>query len=266
MEDFILNCYEDFKNFMEVKQDDLPDLNPILVNTYKQNSGKSPYAYINEDEIGENPIKLYYSQELLPNCHQTFQKAILFHEFTHILDGINFSSLYSGKELASIMATYSEYHAAQIELASKVGFRSIHSCYKMNLSKTFVYAQNQKIKIETDYLHPASDALTIIDESNDAYYNLNEYDYFLNYKTFEAKTMYYLGKKNFCQRYSLKKVPDLTSKWYGHFYPYIQEIEQCIINNKFNQLFVARKELWGKYISHFFYVNMDSLLSQLTIF
>lgn len=265
MKEFICECYKEYIKFMNIESDILPNINPILQNTCEQYSGKSLYAYINYNEIENNPINLYYSQ-ILYDYHKTFQKAILFHEFTHILDGINFLSIYKESDLASIMATYSEYHAAQIELACKVGFRSIHSCYKINLSKTYVYTQNKKIKIETDYIHSVSDALSIIDEPNDAYYKLNEYDYFLNYKTFESKTMYYLGKKNFCQQYSLKKIPDLTSAWYKSFYSFIENIENDIVNKNYNALISDRKKLWEKYISYFPYSKIDSLLAELSTF
>lgn len=265
MKEFVLECYKEYAKFMDIGNDVLPDINPISQNSNNKNNGKSPYAYIDDGEIGDNPINLYYSQ-ILCDCHKTFQKAILFHEFTHIYDETIFWSIYDKKELSSIMATYSEYHAAQIELACKVGFRSIHSCYKINLSKTYVYAQNKKIKIEIDYIHPVSDALTIVEQPSDSYINLDEYDYFLNYKIFEAKTMYYLGKKNFCQKYSLKKISDMTSTWYKEFYPFVRDIENIINDKKYSELILARKALWEKYISYFPYNNINSLLKKLTAF
>lgn len=263
MKEFIFQCYEEYKKFVNIKGCILPSIHPVLQNVHEQKDGKSSYAYINNDEIGNDPINLYYSKSLF-DFHDTFKKAILFHEFTHVFDGIIFYSSYNEKDLSSIMATYSEYHASQIELAYKAGFRNIHSCYKIDLSKTYIYSENQKIKIESDYIHPVSDALTIIEEPNNSYYDLSNYDYYLNYKVFEVKTMYYLGKKNFCKKYSLKNIPDLTIKWYGAFYPSVQKIEQCIINKDFDSLILARKGLFGKYFSTFEFHNLASLLEEVS--
>ena len=43
--------------------------------------------------------------------------------------------------------------------------------------------------------------------------------------------MYYLGKQNFCSRFSLKQIPNITRKHYSDFYPYISNIENCIKRN-----------------------------------
>lgn len=265
MKEFILECYKEYVKFIDIGNNILPGINPISQNSNNQNNDKSSYAYNDDSEMGNNPINLYYSQ-MLCDCHKTFQKAVLFHEFTHICDETIFLSIYDKKELSSIMATYSEYHAAQIELACKVGFRNIHACYKMNLSKTFVYSENKKIKIETDYTYPASDALIIIEQPKDKYYNLDNYNYFLCYKTFEAKTMYYLGKRKFCEKYSLKKIPDLTSTWYGDFYPYVQKLEECMLNKNFKELILARKRLFEKFFSTFSFCNLPGLLNEVSFY
>lgn len=263
MEKFILDCYEEYKKFMNIKNDTLPNISPVPQISNEEKDRKYTYAYINNDEIENNPINLFYS-EILCKCHISFQKAILFHEFTHILDGITMLSAFDKNNLNTILATYSEYHASQIELGCKIGFKNVRSCYKINLSKTFIYSENQKINVETDYLHPASDALAIIDKPNDAYYSLNNYDYYLNYKNFEVKTMYYLGKKNLCKKYSLNKFPDLTLNWYGEFYPCIQKIEQCILDKDFDELILARKGLFCKYFSTFSFHNLSSLLEEVS--
>lgn len=262
MDGFILKCYEEYKTFMDIKEELLPSINPIEIGISKRDNGKCIYAYINEDEIGNNPMNLYYSSDLF-NCHKTFQKAKLFHEFTHILDGFELIKKYS-KFLLPIMNTYSEYHASQIELASNIGFKNIHCFHKFNIDKTFVYDQDRKIKITSDYISPASDALAIIGVSSNSYYDLSEYDYYLNYKTFETKTMYYLGKKNFCLKYSIKNVPDLTKKWYGNFYPFIYEVEQTIINCDFEKMSDVRNRLWRQYYVTFPFKNLGKLLIQLS--
>lgn len=47
--------------------------------------------------------------------------------------------------------------------------------------------------------------------------------------------MYYLGKQNFCSKFSLKQVPNITRQNYLDFYPYVISIETCIKNKEFNK-------------------------------
>lgn len=239
---------------MDLKDDIMPVLNPIQESNNFSENGKIPLAYINSDEIRNRIVNLYYSSNLLM-CPVIFQKSKFFHEFTHILDANLISTNFSYDEFRAIMATYSEYHASQIELACNIEFRNIHSFHKINLSKTFVTYENRKIKIETDYLHPMADSLVIIEKDSDAYSNLPDYEYYLNYSVFETKTMYYLGKKNFCAKYSITKTADIIDKSYGIFTPYIRIIEKLILEKDYSQLYDARKNLWKKYLDYFSYKN-----------
>lgn len=258
MKDFILGCYEDFKQYMDLKNTIMPTINPIEEKSINNEKGKTPFAYINSDEIKMPTVDLYYSPNLFLYS-EVFQKSKLFHEFTHILDANLIPMDFSYDEFRAIMATYSEYHASQIELACNIGFRNIHSFHKINLSKTFVINENKKIKIETDYLHPMADSLVIIEKASDAYFNLSDYEYYLNYSVFEAKTMYYLGKKNFCAKYSITKTADITDKSYGIFAPNIRKIEKLILEKDFSNLYQARKSLWVQYLISFPYNNKESL-------
>lgn len=85
MKEFILQCYEEFKQFMDLNSVMMPSINPIEEKTNNNENGKTPFAYINADEIKMPTVDLYYS----PNLYlysEVFQKSKLFHEFTHILD------------------------------------------------------------------------------------------------------------------------------------------------------------------------------------
>lgn len=258
MKDFILQCYEEFKQYMDLKNTSMPVIKPIEEKDNNNENGRTPFAYINSDEIRMPTVNIYYSNKLFLYS-EIFQKSKLFHEFTHILDANLIPQSFSYEEFRAIMATYSEFHASQIELAYNIGFRNIHSFHKINLSKTYVIYEDKKVKIETDYLHPLADALVIIEKDFNSYYDLSAYDYFLNYCIFEAKTMYYLGKKNFCSRFSLGKTADLTDKSYGEFSPYIIEIETLIKGNNLLQLYQSRKKLWNKYLDYFLFHDQSLL-------
>ncbi len=250
MIDKILKFYEEYKLYMDLQDNVLPNLIPILEN----DNIIDTLAHINSDEITLETANLYYCSKLF-NQSEQFQKAKLFHEFTHILDYINLFKCYNREDLDLILSTYSEYHASQIELACNVGFRNIHAFHKINLEKTYVATETGKTKIQNDYLKPIADALCIIDKPSNTYLKLSSKDYFAYFKKFEANTMYYLGKQNFCSKFSLKQVPNITRQNYLDFYPYVISIETCIKNKEFNKLPSLEKSLFGKFYEK--YPNND---------
>ncbi len=258
MREFILQYYEEFKQFMDLNSVMMPGINPIEEKPKNNENGKTPLAYVNSDEIRNRIVNVYYSPNLFL-CPKIFQKSKLFHEYTHILDANQIPANFSYNEFRAIMSTYSEYHASQIELVCNIGFKDIHSFHKIDLSKTFVTNEDERINVETDYIHPMADSLVIIEKQTYDYYNLSDYDYYLNYHVFEAKTMYYLGKRNLCEKLSLRKIPDITDKLYGTFAYHIRKIEKLIKENDFSELYQARKELWDKYLEYFPYRNKDLL-------
>lgn len=250
MTDKILKFYEEYKRYMDLEDGVLPNLNPIL----EDNNIIDSLAHVNSDEIVLENANLYYSSKLLEYPEQ-FQKTKLFHEFTHILDYLSLSKEYYGEDLDKILSTYSEYHASQIELACNIGFRNIHAFHKINLDKTYVENETGKTKIQNDYLKPMADALVIINRPFDTYLNLSCEDYFGYFKNFEANTMYYLGKQNFCSRLSLKTIPNITRQNYLEFYPCITNIETCIKNKEFAKLPSLEKSLFNMFYKK--YPNND---------
>ena len=250
MTDKILKFYEECKLYMDLQNNSLPNLNLIL----EDNDIIDSLAHINSDEVTLENANLYYCTKLFEYSEQ-FQKAKLFHEFTHILDFINLSNQYKDEDLDKILNTYSEYHVSQIELACNVGFRSIHAFHKINLDKTYVATDVGKSKIENDYLKPMADALVIIEKPFDTYLNLSCEEYFCCFKKFETNTMYYLGKQNFCSTFSLKRIPSITRKSYGDFYSCISNIENCIKNKEIDKLPLLEKSLLEKFYEK--YPNKD---------
>ena len=242
MQNFILNCYKEYKLFMNIKEGVLPQIFPI---THEQ---EHSLAHICEDDIGTEPMNIYYKDELF-KYNETYIKSILFHEFTHIYDGISLKSKVNDIQFSTFMALYSEYHASQIELLCNLGYKNIKSIKKIDLSQVVLSYENEKIDINSYLAIPMSNASLIIDKPSDAYYNLPCDEYFAKYKEFEVKTMYYLGKKNICFTVSTTPRADITKKIYQNFYPYISNIETDILNKNINLLCVHRKQLWENFIS-----------------
>lgn len=253
----ILTFYEEYKKYMDLQDNIFPELTPVL----EEDNIINTLAHINTDEMTSKNVNLYYCLKLFGFSEQ-FQKAKLFHEFTHILDYINLSKCYNGENLAKILSIYSEYHASQIELACNVGFRNIHTFYKINLDKTYVETETGRLKIENDYLKPMADALIIIEKPSDVYLDLPCDKYFYQFKKFEANTMYYLGKQNFCSTFSLKRIPSITRKSYGDFYPCINNIENCIKNKDFDKLPSLEKSLFSEFYNKFKNNDFEPLIAE----
>ena len=242
MKDCILNYYEEYKKFMCLEKDILPAINPVELSV---EDTENVYAYVDVDNVKKSVVDVYYRSDL-SNKKIIFQKSKLFHEFTHILDAVTIFANYQGKEFRLLMHTYSEYNASQIELACGIGMKSIKALLQIDLRYIKAYNNENAVNIESDYICHLADAAVIINQSLDDYCNLTEYEYYSKYKNFETKTMYYLGKKNFCSMISSVKIADITSKTYGDFYPFIYEIEQAIIKKDFDRLISAREKLWQK--------------------
>lgn len=264
MKDFIIESYNNYKLFMDLKEDILPKLNPIIDEGKQDINSRTALAYINADEILNPTVNLYINPSLF-TYKKNYQLSKLYHEFTHILDAVTLFNDFAYEKIIALLSTYSEFHASQIELAYNVGFKNIHSCRKMDLNKTFITYENSSIKIQDDYLYPMADALCIIDKDCNAYYDIDPVEYYSNYSIFESKSMYYLGKRKFCAKYSLVKIADITDKEYGQFSPYLKNIEKCIEQKDFNNLIRQKSNMFEKYTSYFKFNNLDLLMGELKL-
>lgn len=259
MEQFIQNCYNEYLQFMGLNATCMPRIESIIVNE----TGKlSSLAYVNMDTINEDVAHIYYNNQM-QNYLINFQKAKLFHEFTHILHHLNFYKKYDEKHTIAIMNLFSEYNASQIELRCNLGFKNMRSLSRINLDNTYVSYENKKHKISDDYIHPLSDALVIIGKAHDTYFDYDIDDYYAIYKKFESNSMYYLGKRDLCAVLSNRPIPDLTGKQYGTFANEINNIRQIIKQKDYADLYDAYKKLLYKFVAEFPNKEQEVLLGQL---
>ena len=250
MTDKILEFYKEYKIFLDLENVTMPDIVPVL----KDNNIINDFAHIDLNDANLKTVPLYYTSKLF-NYADRFQKSKFFHEFTNVLDFVTFFHDYDLENLNAILNIYSEYHASQIELACNVGFRNIHSIYKINLDKTYIETDTGRVKIETDYINQMANASNILDQQKDFYINLPCNEYYYKYKIFELNTMYYLGKYNFCDRISDKQIVDMTQQQYGDFYKCIFDINQSIKNKEFKKMLPLKKSLFKKFYER--YPNND---------
>lgn len=250
MQNYITGTYSEFLDFMNIPPQLMPEIHLI---ENKDEINKNVIAFVNNDEIKFPVTNLYYNPDLLV-ASDDYKKAKLFHEFTHILDYIVLHERFSTDQLNSILATYSEYHASQIELLRNIGvgnIKDIKTIDKLDVDETYVWCKESKISLTEDYLSPLADSSVVIGRSRYYYYTTKAVEYFSKYKEFEAKTMYYLGKQSVCFMLSQKIIADITDKTYGEFSSCIRKIEKCIKNKEFDVLKEVRNELWNKYTSTF---------------
>ena len=249
---YVFKCYDEYMKFMGIAKRNMPKICPVIFDSVNaSDKQKRAWAYINSDEIVENIVKLNISSNL-KNMPQDFQRQILFHEFTHILDANIFFSKYRNNRIfQNVMSTFSEYHAAQIEVSRGVGLKSWKIERKEDLENLNLMHRDKKMRIEERYLQSLADALVVIDCSCDSYYELSAVEYFFKYSCFEVNTMNYLGIYHFCTRISNKKIPSLIDTVYTDFAPYIRQIETDILEGEFEKLVISRNNLWKYYKSHF---------------
>lgn len=264
MQEFVEQCYTNYIKNAGIQDNIFPKLKPIIINA-TNNEKQISYAYINSNNILDSTVNLYIHPQFFLYTKQ-FQESKLYHEFTHILDAITLFKNYSESDRRILLSIYSEYHASQIELIYAIGFKSFYPDKKIDLSKTLIPYKNTTCSVEKEYLRPLNDALNIIQQDNDFYYNINVVEYYQNYTIFESNLMYYLGKKNLCVEISIENILFITNileRLFGEFLPIIRNIENNIKLKNFNTLIQLRNELFNKYITYFKFGNIELLLNVL---
>ena len=245
MKDFIVNCFEEYKKFLNIQDKKLPKINPII-----DNKTDNVFACVLMDEIKYPVTNIYYKKDLDQYSEQ-FVKSKLFHEFTHIIDYLVFSQQYSEQVLISIMSTYSEYHASQIELMSNIGYKNIRSLKRIDIKKTLISNGKDYHNVESDYLGHFAESLVVIRKPKDSYMELDILEYFTKFRVFSVKAMYYMGKRDLCEMISTYPLVDLTQSEYKEFSPYLIKIKNDIQNKKYDLLYSSQNELWHQFKNSF---------------
>ena len=85
----------------------------------KKKRNATSMAYIKSEECYNDKFYCIYLNKKYKNYTIGMIKAIIFHEMTHISDTVTFQNL-SYKDFIMTMSTYSEIHAAEIELEARM--------------------------------------------------------------------------------------------------------------------------------------------------
>lgn len=102
-----------YKNFQKEYNLKLPDISEVKYDKTDEFWGK-----FNTQDLYDRSYILHICDELLSE-NKKFMKQILYHEFTHLSDSLQFLDK-SYKEFESIMQSYSEYNAAKVEMIERL--------------------------------------------------------------------------------------------------------------------------------------------------
>ncbi len=237
----------EFLNFINEPNIEFPE---IFAKEAKEDCREQTLAYVDRIELYNPVVNIYYNKNLT-SCVFQYQKALIFHELTHIYDGRIAFPGKKDQELAPILALYSEYHASQIEIMCNLGFKSINDFLKIDINNTNIAHKDQIIHLSTGLLSPLIGAYSIVNHSREEYYYYTKQDYYNVYHDFESRTMYYIGKISICQKYGYPLISDSIQKYYPDYAPCIYEIWGAIENKEFEKLNDLRNQLWNRFKEHF---------------
>lgn len=102
-----------YKNFQKEYNLKLPDISEVKYDKTDEFWGK-----FNTQDLYDRSYILHICDELLSE-NKKFMKQILYHEFTHLSDSLQFLDK-SYKEFENIMQSYSEYNAAKVEMIERL--------------------------------------------------------------------------------------------------------------------------------------------------
>lgn len=182
----IKQYYKEFKDFIGCTAS-LPQIKPIKI--YYDNN---ILAYVDLNEIRQEEIPLYYTDELVKQPIQCV-KSKIFHEFTHIYDAnIQFANM-SSNSLADIMNTYSEFHASQVEMLVALGYKKFPTQRVKFNDSTKLFSMNE-YKVPYEYVLDELNYCLIEYPEIDEYSSLTDTEFLQRFYKSLKHMMYFLGK------------------------------------------------------------------------
>ena len=192
---------KEIQNYIKYTSYNVPTIQEVIyVDSYDW------YGEVTNQEILENKYIIRFSNNL-DNCPLEFQKSVIWHEVTHIVDIINNKHLETSA-LGGMMSTYSEAHATAIQLRFL-----LHITPKqiVNQGKRVLYYSNGRQDIGTvtaNYINKSYQYLMDFGETKqpkDFQSFIREFSYFCGYmflkNTKDAESLMDAIIKKFPQSY-----------------------------------------------------------------
>lgn len=244
--------YEEFKVF--IKENNMPLVIPVEKSS---NKNMGVLAFIERDYIRERAIPIVYNKTLF-DYNENFIKSIFFHEFTHIYDAnIKFKNL-NENDFNTIMDTFSEYHASQIEMGSILGMKNKNDVLTISSkvkSKRKIFYKNELEYIESYVVIPLSDITSVICQDKGTYINMPSFEFTKQYMKIEKNIFYYYGKYDLYIKYSGRNMQDLLISNCPEFSKEINNIHKILkskdIVNNIDSMRSAVHNFKEKYFEYF---------------
>lgn len=219
--------YEDFKVF--IKENNMPLINAI---EKPNNNSINSFAYVEKDSIHNQCVSVIYEESLF-DYNEYFIKSIFFHEFTHIYDAnIKFKNL-NDDDFNTVMDTYSEYHASQIEMGVSLNMKNKNDIATLSSkikSKTNIFYRNNFEDIESYILIPLADIISVLTQERGSCIDMSDDEFAKQFVKMKKSIFYYYGKYDLYIKYSSKNMPDLLNKNCPQFMDKISEIHNAVKN------------------------------------
>lgn len=245
MKNFVLKCYKEYKKFM--KESRLPNIIPVIL---EDDSSNRTIAYIEFDESRNGDVPIYINKKLFL-YDRTYAKSILFHEFTHIYDmNITFFNIEDENKLIKLMASYSEFHASQIELLVSLGYFVISPIYKKFSMNRKIYFESTFEKIDNYLLHPLANSSGILGNNKDAYNTLSAFEYNIKYVTASHQLFCYLGKYDVCVRFGDREPHDFWHE-FGEFSPDAKKLYELCKSKNYEELCIEENRFLLHFLNYF---------------
>lgn len=128
---YVINNLESYKNFMGINE--IPEFDIVLFEISLEEAGQKGYGVLASHSYNVNTDK--HTLKVWKDIYKStlYADYILFHEFTHMYDTVNYSA--KDKILYASNRGFTEYHAAQVELLKLLGGESIENIQSFSLTE-----------------------------------------------------------------------------------------------------------------------------------
>ncbi len=253
-EKFVLEIYDEYKEFIGVDKRLFPKINPVRVDSEVDEHNLVTPAYVSFDNLVGECADVYFSIDIF-NYHERARNSIFYHEFTHIFDANVTLRNFSDRDRFMFIRTYSEFNAARIEMLYNIGFDRLSDVNNMNPFLRTAYYCHKEVPVSTYVSKPIDAIRQIIKVDSSKYSNLSEEKYMRIYKIFHNETMYYLGYKYVYESLFRQKPYKMELAVFGQFYETILEIENHLKNRNLPMLIEPELRLFELFKKSFPNVN-----------
>lgn len=251
----VYKFYEEYKIF--INSSTLPDITIEIID-----NNEDAFAYFHMDDL-EMQRYILYVKESLFDYNEKFVKSILFHEFTHLYDFLQYTELFSKEDTRLLMCYCSEYNASKIEFLCQLYANLDNIKVKKKMTDTVWYKQSNE-QINNYIINPLADLLVIIENDYNDMQKISNHEFAKRFVCSERFAVYYFGKLDACRQYIEGTILDMFKSTYP-FYDNFNDLHN-ILNNESTSIGekVPKLKEWNeiyknKYYKYFYSPNLIGL-------